>query len=79
MLSPLSRNDLNDARDCEFLAVLACSLFTEAGLYMTFVEHPARIECGVEIAATEFASSCRRASVMQATLAALVLLFSIAA
>jgi len=63
----------------EFVAVLACSVFTGAALYITFVEHPARMECGVEIAATEFPPSYRRASVMQATLAALGLLSSIAA
>jgi hypothetical protein len=37
------------------------------------------MECGVEIAATEFAPSYRRATVMQATLAATSLLSSIAA
>jgi hypothetical protein len=63
----------------EFVAVLACSLFTGAAVYITFVEHPARIECGVEIAATEFSPSYRRATAMQATLAALGLLSSIAA
>jgi hypothetical protein len=63
----------------EFIAVLACSLFTGAAVYLTLVEHPARMECGVELAATEFAPSCRRASVMQASLAAVGLLSSIAA
>jgi Domain of unknown function (DUF1772) len=63
----------------EFVAVVACSVFTGAALYISFVEHPARMECGVEIAATEFPPSYRRASVMQATLAALGLLSSIAA
>jgi len=63
----------------EFLAALACRVCTGVALYIRFVEYPARIECGVEIAATEFPPSYRRASVMQATLAALGLLFSIAA
>ena len=63
----------------EFVAVLACSLFTGAAVYLTLVEQPARMECGVEIAATEFPPSYRRASVMQATLAAVGLLSSIAA
>jgi hypothetical protein len=63
----------------EFIAVLACSLFTGAAVYLTLVEHPARMECGVELAATEFAPSYRRASVMQASLAAVGLLSSIAA
>lgn len=63
----------------EFVAVLACSIFTGAALYLSFVEHPARMECGVEIAATQFPPSYRRATVMQVTLAALGLLSSIAA
>jgi hypothetical protein len=63
----------------EFVAVLSCSLFTGASLYINLVEHPARMESGVEIAVTEFSPSYRRATVMQATLAALGLLSSIAA
>jgi hypothetical protein len=63
----------------EFVAVLACSLFAGAAVYLSLVEHPARMECGIEIAATEFPPSYRRATVMQATLAALCLLSSIAA
>jgi hypothetical protein len=63
----------------EFIAVLLCALFTGAAVYITFVEHPARMQCGVEIAATQFAPSYRRATVMQATCAALGLLASFAA
>lgn len=63
----------------EFIAVLACALFTGAAIYITFVEHPARMHCGVEIAATEFPPSYRRATVMQATCAAVGLLASVAA
>ena len=63
----------------EFVAVLACSLFTGAAVYISLVEHPARMECGVEIAAAEFPPSYRRASIMQATLAAVGLISSIAA
>jgi hypothetical protein len=63
----------------EFVAVLSCSLFTGAAIYVNLVEHPARIECGVEIAATEFRPSYRRGAMMQATLAAVGLLSSIAA
>jgi len=63
----------------EFIAVLSCALFTGAAVYITFIEHPARMQCGVEIAATEFAPCYRRAAVMQATCAAFGLLSSIAA
>jgi hypothetical protein len=48
----------------EFVAVLSCSLFAGAYVYINLVEHPARMECGVEIATTEFAPSYRRATVM---------------
>jgi hypothetical protein len=54
----------------EFIAVLSCALPTGAAIYITLVEHPARMQCGVEIAATQFARSYRRATVMQATCAA---------
>ena len=63
----------------EFVAVLSCSLFTGAAVYISLVEHPARMGCGVEIAATEFPPSYHRATILQATLAALCLLSSIAA
>ena len=63
----------------EFIAVLVCALFTGAAVYINVVEHPARLQCGVEIAATVFAPSYRRATVMQATCATVGLLSSVAA
>ena len=63
----------------EFVAVLACGLFAGAAVYLSLVEHPARMECGMELAAAEFAPSYRRATVMQASLAAVGLVSSIAA
>ena len=63
----------------EFVALLATGLFAGAALYVNLVEHPARMECGVELAVTEFSPSYRRATIMQATLAAVGLLSSIAA
>jgi hypothetical protein len=63
----------------EFVAVLSCALFTGAAVYITLIEHPARMQCGVEIATTQFAPSYRRATVMQATCAAVGLLASFAA
>src|SRR5215468_4931801 len=63
----------------EFISVLACAFFTGAAVYITFIEHPARMQCGVEVAATEFAPSYRRATVMQGTCAAVGLLSSVAA
>src|SRR5437773_8411455 len=63
----------------EFVAVLACGLFAGAAVYVSLVEHPARMACGVEIAAAEFPPSYRRGTIMQVTLAAVCLLSSIAA
>src|SRR5687768_6696240 len=59
------------------LATLCASLFTGAALYVSLVEHPARIECGTEVAVTQFRPSYRRAAIMQALLALLTFIFSI--
>ena len=54
----------------ELIATLCAGLFAGAAIYITLVEHPARMECGTELAATEFGPSYRRATLMQASLAA---------
>ena len=54
----------------ELIATVCAGLFAGAALYVTFVEHPARLECGPALAATQFGPSYRRATVMQASLAA---------
>jgi len=51
------------------LATLATGLFTGAAVYVTFVEHPARVTCGSALAVTEFGPSYKRGAVMQAALA----------
>ena len=51
------------------VASLACTLFCGAALYINLVEHPARMACGTEIAARQWAPSYRRATWMQASLA----------
>ena len=51
------------------VAVLACTLFAGAAIYINLVEHPARLSCGTEIAARQWAPSYKRATVMQASLA----------
>ena len=63
----------------EFVAGLACALFTGAAVYISLVEHPARMECGVELAPAEFPPSYHRGTILQVTLAAVCLLSSIAA
>jgi uncharacterized membrane protein len=63
----------------ELFATLCAGLFAGAAIYITLVEHPARLECGTELAATEFGPSYRRAALMQASLAAVGLVAAIVA
>lgn len=58
----------------EFIAVLSSSLFAGAAVYVSLVEHPARIEYGVEIPVAQFPPSYHRGTIMQVTLAAVCLL-----
>jgi len=51
------------------LGTLACSLFTGAAIYINLVEHPARLACGTEVAARQWAPSYKRATVLQVPLA----------
>jgi len=53
----------------QFVSILTCTLFAGVALYINVAEHPARMQCGTELAATVFAPSYKRAAVMQATLA----------
>jgi len=55
----------------EFIATLSATLFCGAAIYINLVEHPARMGCGTEIAATVWAPSYKRATIMQASLAIL--------
>ncbi len=63
----------------QFLALLTCAGFTGAAIYISLVEHPARMKCGRELAATVFGPSYRRAARMQASLALLSFLSGAAA
>ncbi len=53
----------------QFIAVLSGTLFTGAAIYINLVEHPARMECGTELAVTVFGPSYTRAAPMQVILA----------
>src|SRR6476660_1094118 len=58
----------------ELLATLAAGLFSGASIYINLVEHPARMQCGTVLAITQWGPSYKRATVMQAGLAAIGLL-----
>ena len=53
----------------QLITTLSCGLFTGAAVYINLVEHPARMGCSTQIAATVWAPSYKRATVMQASLA----------
>src|SRR5262247_1378791 len=53
----------------QFVAILSCTLFAGAALYINLAEHPARMQCGTELAATVFGPSYHRAAAMQVPLA----------
>jgi Anthrone oxygenase len=53
----------------QFLAVLCCMLFAGAAIYINLVEHPARMGCDTKTAATVWAPSYKKATLMQASLA----------
>jgi hypothetical protein len=63
----------------EIIATLCAGLFAGAAIYITAVEHPARLSCGTAIAVREFAPSYHRATIMQASLAILGLLAAVGA
>jgi hypothetical protein len=63
----------------EFITVLSCTLFAGAAIYVNLVEHPARMACDIKTAATVWAPSYKRATVMQASLAILSLLAGVTA
>ncbi|WP_280324904.1 DUF1772 domain-containing protein [Pseudomonas sp. BN102] len=53
----------------QFIAIFATSIFAGAAVYINLVEHPARMGCSIELAATQWAPSYKRATLMQAPLA----------
>ena len=60
------------------LAAFACALFAGAAVYINLVEHPARLSCGTEVAARQWALSYQRATVMQVSLAVVATLAGLA-
>jgi hypothetical protein len=60
------------------IAVLACTFFAGAAVYVSLVEHPARVSCGTEVALREFAPSYKRGTIMQVSLAVIATLAGVA-
>ena len=63
----------------ESLAMMSTAVFFGAALYISLVEHPARIEAGVDVALRQFPHSYRRAARLQASLAVIGSLAGVAA
>lgn len=63
----------------ELLATLTAGLFNGASIYISLVEHPARLQCGPATALAQWAPSYKRATAMQASLAATGFLASVGA
>ncbi|PYO18075.1 MAG: DUF1772 domain-containing protein [Candidatus Rokuibacteriota bacterium] len=63
----------------ETIAIASAALFTAWALYVSLVEHPARMETGPAAARTEFRPSYRRAAPWQASFAILTLASGLAA
>src|SRR5713101_7195135 len=57
-----------ELRLSELIAIIACAFFAGIAIYINLAEHPARMECGTELAATVFRPSYKRAAVMQVSL-----------
>jgi anthrone oxygenase-like protein len=53
----------------EIVALICTGLFAGAALYVSLVEHPARLACSTDVALAEWRPSYKRAAVMQVILA----------
>ncbi len=53
----------------EILSIICTGLFAGAALYVSVVEHPARLACSTDVALAEWRPSYKRAAVMQVILA----------
>ena len=54
----------------EIVSFVCTALFAGAALYVSVVEHPARLACSTDVALAEWRPSYKRAAIMQVILAA---------
>ena len=62
----------------QFIAIMCCALFAGAALYVSIIEHPARMSAGISVALQEFRPSYRRAAVFQISMAVITCVCSLA-
>ena len=62
----------------QFIAIMCSALFAGAALYISIVEHPARMSAGISVALQEFRPSYRRAAVFQIIMAVVACVCSFA-
>lgn len=60
---------LTTALVSQYVAKISTSLFAGAATYVSLVEHPARLQCGTRLAATQWVPSYKRAARLQGSLA----------
>jgi hypothetical protein len=63
----------------ELLALVCTALFAGAAIYVSVVEHPARLTCGPAVALAQWRPSYKRAAAMQSMLATVGVLSAIVA
>ena len=62
----------------QFIAIMCSALFAGAALYVSIIEHPARMSAGISVALQEFRPSYRRAAVFQISMALIACVCSFA-
>ena len=63
----------------QFTSIFCSAIFTGAAIFVTFVEHPARMFHGTNLASTVFPTSYKRAALLQAPLTMLGFVSSLVA
>jgi len=62
----------------QFIAIMCSALFVGATLYVSIIEHPARMSAGISVALQDFKPSYRRGAVLQVSMAVIAFVCSFA-